>query len=261
MKTEKKKMNTYVRFVLIMILCMLGGGVVGGAVSMLDVSVSGAGEVFSGMVGLVCRMQIPLLLAIGVISVGMLEYVLYKMRKLGMQMAEAEDEEYELLEYQMDCIGSLGTVACNISMVLGLLVISTGYNMEYIRSAANITYLWVLVLFLVVYLYNGIWQVRYVKQLQKIYPDKKGDPSSGKFQKQWMESCDEAEKEVIYQSSYKTYTRAMKLIPFLILVAMVSHLMWNTGLMAVFLIGVIWITMSFTYCRSCVIKKGQKIVK
>lgn len=259
MTTKKKKMNSYVKFAVIMLVCMIVGGIVGGSAYILNIS--DIGSMFSGAIDLVCRRQLPLLGVLAVTSFGILEYVLYKMKHLGQQMAEAEDEEYELLEYEMDKIGSTGTLANNISMVFGLLVISTGYNMEYIRGAENQTYLMVLILFMVVYFYVGVWQLRYVKLLQKIYPNKKGDPTSLKFQKQWIESCDEAEKEVIYQSSYKTYIIAMKLLPMLILVAMISHLMWNTGLMAVFLIGVIWITMSFTYCRSCIIKKGQKIVK
>lgn len=82
-----------------------------------------------------------------------------------------------------------------------------------------------------------------------------------KFQKQWMESCDEAEKEVIYQSSYKTYLTIMKVIPILLLVAMLGHFIWNTGIMAILMVGIIWIVANVTYSRSCLIKKGQKIGK
>ena len=45
----------------------------------------------------------------------------------------------------------------------------------------------------------------YIKLVQRIYPDKKGDPTSINFQEQWLASCDEAEKEEIYEASYKTY--------------------------------------------------------
>ena len=42
-------------------------------------------------------------------------------------------------------------------------------------------------------------QARYVKLLQKIHPEKKGDIASKDFHKQWLESCDEAEKEAVYK--------------------------------------------------------------
>ena len=48
--------------------------------------------------------------------------------------------------------------------------------------------------------YFGMWQIRYIKLVQRIYPDKKGDPTSINFQEQWLASCDEAEKEEILRS-------------------------------------------------------------
>ena len=50
--------------------------------------------------------------------------------------------------------------------------------------------------------YFGMWQIRYIKLVQRIYPDKKGDPTSINFQEQWLTpSCDEAERrEEIYEA-------------------------------------------------------------
>ncbi len=53
---------------------------------------------------------------------------------------------------------------------------------------------------------------------------RKGDPSSAKFQEQWLESCDEAEKEVIYQSAYKAYVTINRTIPLILIVVMVANL-------------------------------------
>lgn len=73
-------------------------------------------------------------------------------------------------------------------------------------------------------MYLNVWQIRYVRVIQKIYPDKKGDPTSLKFPKQWLESCDEAEKECIYQASYKGYLTVMKWAPILTFVALILHM-------------------------------------
>ena len=55
------------------------------------------------------------------------------------------------------------------------------------------------VLFLICFFYCGMAQARYVKLLQKVHPEKKGDIASKDFHKQWLESCDEAEKDAVYQ--------------------------------------------------------------
>ena len=55
-----------------------------------------------------------------------------------------------------------------------------------------------------------------MKCVQRVYPEKKGDPASRKFQKEWLESCDEAERAMIYQSAYKSYMTANKTIPLLL---------------------------------------------
>ena len=95
--------------------------------------------------------------------------------------------------------------------------------------------------------------------IQKIYPDKKGDPTSLKFPKQWLESCDEAEKEMVYQSAYKAYMALGKMIQILLCATMILHLVFHTGILAVIVVGVIYLTMTLTYHRSCVSLQKAKL--
>ena len=109
--------------------------------------------------------------------------------------------------------------------------------------------------------YFGMWQIRYIKLVQRIYPDKKGDPTSINFQEQWLASCDEAEKEEIYEASYKTYLLTGKVLPFCTLVAMLLHMVWNTGVLAIIIPAFLWILSASNYCRCCVTKKSEKLAK
>lgn len=262
MKNEKKKMNTYVKYIGVLLLCATVGGFVGAfSPALLNIGVDNGIE---GLVEFISRQQLPILLLLLVIEVVSLEYVQFKIRKMGKLLLTAGDEECDFLEYEIEKIGSFGVIMSNVCEVLLLLILSTGYTMEFIQSLENDAggrYLVALFVFIAAATYCGIWQVRYVKAIQKIYPDKKGDPASMKFRKQWLESCDEAEKEAIYQSSYKTYLTIMKMIPILFIIAMFSHFVWNTGIMAIVMVGVIWIATIVTYSRSVVMKKGQKLNK
>ena len=107
-------------------------------------------------------------------------------------------------------------IASTVGTVLMMLIISPGYSKKYIESQSDGEtgrFLAGLVVFMGMVVYFGMWQVRYVKMVQRIYPEKKGDPASMKFQEQWLASCDEAEKEEIYEASYKTYLLTGKVLP------------------------------------------------
>ena len=100
--------------------------------------------------------------------------------------------------------------------------------------------------------------MRYVKLIQKLYPEKKGDPTSIKFQEQWLASCDEAERDCIYQASYKTYVLLGKVIPVCTFIAMILHMIWNTGILAIVFCAVIWLLLVLNYSRCCVVKKREQ---
>lgn len=175
---------------------------------------------------------------------------------------DAEDEEGDALEYELEQIGAIGLVGNNILTVLSLIILSTGYSLEYMESLSAVGNKWLLASFVVFILgnsYAGIWQVRLIKETQKIYPERAADPTSGKFQEQWLKSCDEAEREIIYQSSYKAYLAMMKVIPILTFAALLTHLLWNTGVLAVVFLGIAWIFTTLTYSRNCVVLKGKKL--
>ena len=110
---------------------------------------------------------------------------------------------------------------------------------------------------LLCFFYSGMAQARYIKLLQKVHPEKKGDVTSKDFHKQWLESCDEAEKEAVYQSSYSTYIFSGKLIGILLVVTMITHLFFNTGVFAIVVVGVIYLCITVKYCVSCVKLKNK----
>lgn len=253
----KKKMNSYLRLLITMMLAAIGGGILGGTMGYFEVDKWNMGF----FLDILRKYQIPILLLIFVISVPLCEGVIHKLKKLHDLLEKAEDEEADLLEYEEERYGSIGTITSNFVMVLTLLSLSVTYNGTYIEEhpARMITGC---VLTIIIYAYQGIWQIRYVKCIQKRYPKLQGDPGClrmKKFQKAWIESCDEAEKELIYQSSYEAYTSVMRIIPFCAVIAMLCHLMWNTGIFAVVMVGIIWLWTNVIYCRNCVIKRRKKL--
>lgn len=262
---SKKKMNSYLKMVLI----ILAGGVVGGIFGFVT---SYSGENSIAVIGhgmnaflLAVRDHTVLLECIcGAICIMICEIHFGKMKRMGSQIQDAEDEEYHELQYHIEVSSSWGMIASTVGTVLMMLIISPGYSMKYIESQSDGEtgrFLAGLVVFMGMVVYFGMWQVRYVKMVQRIYPEKKGDPASMKFQEQWLASCDEAEKEEIYEASYKTYLLTGKVLPFCTLVAMLLHMVWNTGVLAIIIPAFLWILSAFNFCRCCVTKKSEKLAK
>lgn len=264
-KSDKKKMNSYLK----MILLMAAGGVVGGILGFVT---AWSGENFIAAIGhgmnmflFAIRDHALLLECIcGVICIMICEIHFAKMKRMGAQMEDAEDEEYHELQYHIEVSSSWGVIASTVGTVLMMLIISPGYSMKYIESQSDgetWRFLAGIVAFLGIVGYFSLWQVRYIKLIQKLYPEKKGDPTSLKFQEQWLASCDEAEKEEIYQASYKTYLLTGKVLPVCTLAAMLLHMVWNTGVLAIIIPAFLWILFSSNYCRCCVTQKSKKLAK
>lgn len=74
-----------------------------------------------------------------------------------------------------------------VGSIAMILLLATGYSTKYIESLNGSGIMWFLLeilTFIALEVYLNVWQIRYVRVIQKIYPDKKGDPTSLKFPKQ-----------------------------------------------------------------------------
>ncbi|MDO5539358.1 MAG: DUF3169 family protein [Eubacteriales bacterium] len=260
MYSEKKKMNTYAKVSLKMLISAGTGGVAGllGAWFFFGHDVK---EAMTNVTEILQMMILPALLVLMAVSVFLGERSIRNIRKIHEKMKTAQDEEYDLLDYEEERTGGKGMIANVFSQALCFIILSFGYSMEYIASSDHnrSTFLYACIVWMVCFGYDCFWQIRYVKLLQKAHPEIKADPSSRKFQQQWLESCDEAEREIIYQSSYKTYMLLNKSIPVLLLLTMLTHMFLETGVLAVIVVAAIWLMETICYTRSCVFMRKSRI--
>lgn len=198
----------------------------------------------------------PGLLLITVLSIILQEIYYSRLKNICNSLADADDEEFDELDYKEEKTGAMLMTSNLLSYIGGIVLLSFGYSMDYLHHSIA---LGTCLIFLICVFYDGIMQARYIKLLQKTHPEKKGDVSSMKFQQQWLESCDEAEKEVIYQSAYKAFSFTSKCLSFLLLLTMLSHLFFHTGVLAILVVGITQIILALTYNRSCVKLKEVKL--
>ena len=259
---RSKTKNSYLKLMMIMLVGMFIGGILGGwGYYFFGGKQENIGVFASEILAQIQNFILPILVVITILAIILGEYSLRKMKVIAEKISQSEDEECDILEYEEEKIGAFGLNVNVISQILSILVLSTGYSSSYLEIVkGNISwFLYGCIVFILCNVYNGIWQIRYVKLIQKINPDKKGDPASMKFQQQWLESCDEAEREVIYQSSYKTYMTLSKVVPLLLFVTMILNLLFDTGILAIIVVAIIWMIGSLSYTHSSVALKGKKL--
>ena len=258
---KKKKMNVWLKLTLI----LLGSAVIGGVIGFFGswflngntekVTMFG-GVILSGLQ----KIAIPAMIIVAIASILYGEWNLSQMRKIGHFVLTTEEDECDKWEYQLEKNSAWGTGVNTVSMGGAILILTTGYSLQYIADGNAFASFILGILFLGLYGYDIFWQTRLVKETQKIFPQMQGDPTSANFHQQWLGSCDEAEKEHIYQSAYKCYIQMGKWVQILLLITMLGQLLFQTGILAILVVAVIWLMMTITYLKSCVqLKKAGRI--
>ena len=135
---SKKKMNSYLKMVLI----MLAGGVVGGIFGFVtsytgENSIAAIGHGMNAFLLAVRDHTVLLECICGAICIMICEIHFGKMKRMGSQIQDAEDEEYHELQYHIEVSSSWGMIASTVGTVLMMLLISPGYSMKYIESQSD----------------------------------------------------------------------------------------------------------------------------
>ena len=250
---KEKKTNSYKKALKVMGSAMVVGGVLGsifGGIYQVSLE-TGSGFNGTGITELIRSVLTPLLGIIFAVCVVLEERTYRKLKRICEKQQTAEDEECDRLEYEEEKEGGFGMNVSVVSQILSILVLTFGYSMKYITTDGHaIPFLAACVVFIACFIYNSCFGS--INEAEETHPEKKGDPASLKFQEQWLESCDEAEKEIIYRSAYKTYMTVNRTIPVLLAGTMVAHLYLDTGIFAVVVVSAIWMLTQFTYTHSCV---------
>lgn len=89
---------------------------------------------------------------------------------------------------------------------------------------------------------------RLVDLAKRLYPEKRGSVYDVKFQKKWLDSCDEAEKAVIAQAAFSAYSATNTVCLLLWLAFVLGHMLFDTGLLPIFAVSLIWFVSFAAYC-------------
>ena len=135
-------------------------------------------------------------------------------------------------------------------LLTGLMIV-----LDFFFFAASIIYerfLQDLILFLASVAVLVVLQQKIVDLERRINPEKRGSVYDMKFQKTWMDSCDEAERAQIGQACYTAYRMGNKVCVFLWVALLILNFVFEFGLLPIAAVLVIWGVMQTAYALECI---------
>ena len=94
-----------------------------------------------------------------------------------------------------------------------------------------------------------IIQQKCVDTAKQTNPEKKASVYDMRFQKKWMDDCDEAEKIMIGKCGFKTYSATNMVCTGLAIVLAVCALLFDIGFLPSLVVCLIWLVNLSVYCR------------
>lgn len=95
-------------------------------------------------------------------------------------------------------------------------------------------------------------QQKIVDQEKRINPEKKGSVYDTKFNKKWMDSCDEREQLLIFKSAYQAYKNTSYFCMGLSLLLMLGSMPFGYGPLPAGAVLLVWLVEMLSYCITAV---------
>lgn len=247
-------------FLLILLISLVLGGILGVIMAETDGIGSTEGlKAAAAKFGIYVAPWIMLFCAFALAAVCMPLYL--RGRKLLSQW-DGEDENVS-----DEAEKKLSYVLCfsNCAYILSFFLIAATYGARGTVDLANpktlVPFIVSVAAFIAILIELLIFQQKSVDAAKKSNPEKTVSFYDAKFQKKWLDSCDEAEKLVIGKCAYRAFATTNKVCAVLAGLLAVGSLVFETGLTASLSVCVIWFANQLVYFREMMkySKAGNKI--
>ena len=177
-------------------------------------------------------------------------------------MWDGEDEEIsDDIENKLSIVQWITSGSLIISYFLIAASYASGITMfENVKSMIGFDV--AIVAFLAIMAEGVIIQQKSVDSVKVMNPEKTASVYDMKFQKKWLDTCDEAEKIIVGKCAFKAFNVTNSVCSILAIILAISALMFGIGFFPSFLVCLIWIINVSIYCKECLkySKSGNKIM-
>ena len=249
-KTKKSERKTLLIFLAVIAVSMVLGFFVGMGADML--ADSGAlAELQARLLPVLSWLTPLLFLALNLVCLVLSFSSLKKARR----EAEAWDGESEEVIDRAEARLNLPVMLTNVAMVCNFFLFAAVFVLAkhnpWGEEMEIAIYIFDILVFMVSMGLIIFVQKKTVDQVKKLNPEKKGNTLDMHFQKDWMDSCDEAERQAIGQAAMAAMKTVSTVCLALWLLTSLGCFFFGTGLLPVFCVVAVWLAQSVSYNLAC----------
>ncbi len=186
-----------------------------------------------------------LLIVVNVVALPILWFFFVKYRK-EFRTWDGEDEAvYDNLDKKLGICLIISSVITVFNMLTYGIGFYGTFGMEETEKSAVL--LIDLIFFIGSALCVTVYQSALINLIKEMNPEKQGSVYDSKFQKKWLNSCDEAEKQKIGEACYATYTFMSSVYQVLSLILMVVGFFLPIGVLPLTLVCLLWMAQLIFY--------------
>ncbi len=245
-KKEDKK--SLVKFIIIMICSGIVGGFIGfGTAFAEDMNVT---ELMATVVVKLLETISPYANIIITVVSGIIVTVLYRQsRKLYAEWDEEDEEVMNRIEVKL----GYALMITAVVLILGYMFFAISFGKMETSDEANVVEIILGLMGLIVVMVFTLYAQRKIVNFEKeMNPEKKGSVFDMKFQKKWVDSCDEAEMLQTYKAAFASYKATSMTCMVAWMVCIFGMMIWNFGYVPVVMVSVIWLVLTISYCMEAV---------
>ncbi len=161
---------------------------------------------------------------------------------------DGEDENtIEQVELKLNygiCVTSVSTILSFLFFGLGMYAVEftslhlTAVIIKFAVAFAGFMYSMIMI---------AVLQKNLVNFTKEINPEKRGSVYDLRFQKRWMESCDESERLQTYRAGYAAMQTGNYTCLGLCILCFIGMQSWNFGIMPMLMVSVVWLALIVRY--------------
>ncbi len=239
---RKENKKALPKYLLIMLLCAVLGGVAAFIIDMLRDAggIGGLPEFLTAMITKSMYFGTPVC---GILMLVPAAVILHKVKKMCMGWDGEDEACVERMEYLLNW----PMILSGLLMPLVFFFFSAG--MVYANGTMNI-------LIVLGEMIAGLVAVVLVQQktvdiTRMLNPEKKGSVYDTDFQKKWLNSCDENEQRQIGEAAYYSYKAVNITCMVLWVLLIMAHTTFQTGILPITIVLVIWGVLQGSYFYAC----------
>lgn len=241
-------------FILVLIASAILGGFIGAA-GVRTMDMEGASDMttvlaqfFTNTIGVAAPF---LLTALFVFTLIYSVVMFSKCKKRWAAEKDTNDDIFDELDSKLNNI--LGVI--QVYTVLSYFLFSAAFYYA-LHVEGTVWFLMALLVFIADIVLMVVYQRKVVDFVKIMNPEKQGSVYDLKFQEKWIESCDELEKQMIWQCGFKAYQVTNNMCVLLWVVFTCGAMFLKISLWPVAIVSLFWLVLTVTY-----LAEGRKLEK